>query len=308
MTGPLPMRRCSPAARRRTRRTSRGSGADVMGKVLLIWRLTVKDLRHRSAEAVLLLPALATAATTLTLGLALRGATDNPYAATRAAANGPDVVAQEYLGQPNAPGHADIAYLSPLEHASGVVAHSGPFPVTWAFLHAPGLTAAAEIQGRSPEPSAVDQPKLTQGSWVRPGGAVVEGGFAQAVGLHVGSRISLGGVSFRVVGIAVTAALPEYPRLCYLGCPMPGELGSYNPGLVWLTTADAVHVATVSAGPVAYLLDLRLKDPAQADAFANSRDASTSATAPFLLSWQSIMNEDAKTVANEQLVLLTGSS
>jgi putative ABC transport system permease protein len=278
-----------------------------MGKVLLVWRLTVKDMRHRPAEAVLLLLAIATAATTLTLGLALHGATDNPYAATRAATNAPDLVAQDSPSQPNAPGRADLAYLSPLEHASGVLAYGGPFPVTWAFLHAPGLTAAAEIQGRSPAPSPVDQPKLTQGSWVRPGGAVVEGGFAQAVGLHVGSRISLGGVSFPVVGIAVTAALPGYPRLCYLGCDMPGELGSYNPGLVWLTTADAMHVAAVSASPVAYLLDLRLKDPAQADAFANSQDASTSATAPFVLSWQSILNEDAKTVANEQLVLLTGS-
>jgi ABC-type lipoprotein release transport system permease subunit len=278
-----------------------------MGKVLLLWRLTVKDLRHRPAEAVLLLLAIATAATTLTLGLALHGAADNPYAATRAATNGPDVVAQEYPGPPNAPGHADVAYLTPLEHASRVVAHGGPFPVTWAFLRGPGLTAAAEIQGRGTVPSPVDQPKLTQGSWVRPGGAVVEGGFAQALGLHVGSRISLGGASFHVVGIAVTAAIPNYPGLCNLGCDTPGKLGTYNPGLVWLTTADAEHVATMSADPVAYMLDLKLKDPAQAEAFANSRDASTATTAPYLLSWQSIRNQDAKTTANEQLVLLTGS-
>jgi putative ABC transport system permease protein len=278
-----------------------------MGKALLAWRLTVKDLRHRPAEAVLLMLAIATAATTLTLGLALHGATDSPYAATRAATNGPDVVAREYPSPPNASGHADVSYLTSLEHAPGVVAHGGPFPVTWAFLRAPGLTAAAEIQGRSPAPSPVDQPKLTQGSWVRPGGAVIEGGFAQALGLHVGSRISLGGASFHVVGIAATAAIPNYPRLCYLGCDTPGKLGTYNPGLVWLTTADAEHVATVSADPVAYLLDLKLKDPAQADAFANSHDANTATVAPYLLSWQSIRNEDAKTVANEQLVLLTGS-
>jgi putative ABC transport system permease protein len=278
-----------------------------MGKAFLVWRLTVKDLRHRPAEAILLLLAIATAATTLTLGLALHGATDNPYAVTRAATNGPDVVAQQFPSPPNALEPADVAYLTPLEHASGVIAYAGPFPVTWAFLRAAGLTAAAEIQGRSPAPSPVDQPKLTQGSWVRPGGAVVEGGFAQALGLHVGSRISLGGASFHVVGIAVTAAIPNYPTLCYLGCDMPAKLGTYNPGLVWLTTADAEHVATASAGPVAYLLDLRLKDPAQAEAFANSHDASTAYPAPFLVSWQSIMNEDTKTVTIEQLVLLTGS-
>jgi putative ABC transport system permease protein len=278
-----------------------------MGKALILWRLAVKDLRHRPAEAVLLLLAITTAATTLTLGLALHGATDNPYAATRTATNGPDVVAQQFPSPPNALEPADVAYLTPLEHAPGVIAHAGPFPVTWAALRAPGLTAVAEIQGRSPAPSPVDQPKLTSGSWVRPGGAVVEGGFAQALGLHVGSWISLGGASFHVVGIAVTAAIPNYPNVCYLGCDEGAKLHGNSAGLVWLTETDAEQVAKASAEPVAYLLDLKLKDPAQAEAFANSHDASTAYPAPYLLSWQSIMNEDAKTVTIEQLVLLTGS-
>ena len=77
-----------------------------MGKVLLICRLAVKDIRHRPAQAVLLLLAIATGAATLTLGLALRGTTDNPYARTRAAANGPDVVATVFPGGSNAPGSA----------------------------------------------------------------------------------------------------------------------------------------------------------------------------------------------------------
>jgi putative ABC transport system permease protein len=278
-----------------------------MGKVLLICRLTVKDLRHRPAEALLLLLAIATATTALTLGLALHGAADNPYGATRAATNGPDVIALESPGTPNGEGRANLADLAPLEHAPGVVAHGGPYPVTWALLKTPGLTAAAEIQGRSPAPSLVDRPKLTAGSWVRPGGAVVEAGFAQALGLHPGDRISLGGVSFRVAGIAVTAAVPTYPQLCFLGCDMPGNTGNYNPGLVWLTEADAERVATSSSGPVAYFLDLRLKHPAQATAFADTHDANWGRGAPFLLSWQGIRNQDGQTVANEQLVLLTGS-
>jgi len=278
-----------------------------MAKAFLVWRLTVKDLRHRPVEAVLLLLAIATGATTLTLGLALHGATDNPYAATRAATVGPDVVAQQSPGPPNALEPADIAYLTPLEHASGVVAHVGPFPVTWAPLRSHGLTAVAEVQGRSAAPSPVDQPKLTQGSWVRPGGAVIEGGFAQALGLHVGDRISLGGVPFPVTGIAVTAAIPNYPNVCYLGCDEGPKLHGNSAGLVWLTETDAEQVARVSAEPVAYLLDLKLKNPAEAAAFANSHDAGNAYPAPYLMSWQSIMNEDAKTVAIEQLVLLTGS-
>jgi putative ABC transport system permease protein len=43
-----------------------------------------------------------------------------------------------------------------------------------------GLTAGAEAEGRSQAPTAVDQPKLLSGSWVRPGGVVIERAFAQA--------------------------------------------------------------------------------------------------------------------------------
>jgi putative ABC transport system permease protein len=64
-----------------------------MGLLLLVWRLAVKDLRHRPAQALLLLLAIAAGAATLTLGLSLQGATNNPYARTRAATKGPDVVA-----------------------------------------------------------------------------------------------------------------------------------------------------------------------------------------------------------------------
>src|SRR5580700_9087098 len=112
-----------------------------MGVPLLVWRLAVKDIRHRPAQALLLLLAITAGAATLTLGLSLQGTTNNPFARTRAATNGPDVVASVFPGasnvpgpsgatkpgSPNAPGlagtsTADAAQLVPLEHASGVVA------------------------------------------------------------------------------------------------------------------------------------------------------------------------------------------
>src|SRR6266851_2646480 len=85
-----------------------------MGKVLLVCRLTVKDIRHRPVQALLLLLAIATAATTLTLGLALRGTTDNPYARTRAAANGPDVVGTEHGALVRRSAEADTGRLGPV--------------------------------------------------------------------------------------------------------------------------------------------------------------------------------------------------
>ena len=51
--------------------------------------------------------------------------------------------------------------------------------------------AAGVWAGRDPAAASVDQPELTQGSWVRDGGAVVEAGFADALGVGVGDQITL---------------------------------------------------------------------------------------------------------------------
>jgi predicted lysophospholipase L1 biosynthesis ABC-type transport system permease subunit len=40
-----------------------------------------------------------------------------------------------------------------------------------------------------PAPALVDQPEVTQGTWVRPGGVVVERAFAEALGVRVGDRL-----------------------------------------------------------------------------------------------------------------------
>ena len=64
-----------------------------MGRVLLVGRLAARNLRRRPAEAALLLLAITAATTVLTLGLVLRGVTDDPYQNTRAVTAGPDVVA-----------------------------------------------------------------------------------------------------------------------------------------------------------------------------------------------------------------------
>lgn len=274
-----------------------------MGKVFLVSRLALKDIVHRPAQAVLRLLAIAAGAATLTLGLALRGTTNNPYARTRAATSGPDVVATLFPGGPFR-GPANPSELVPLEHASGVAASSGPFPVTWASLQKGHTTAGAQVEGRSAAASSVDRPKLIQGTWVRPGGVVVEAAFANALGLHVGDRLSLGGSSFELVGIAVTAAIPTYPDVCALGCFLSGSISSYNPGLVWVSEADVAHLATAGSEPILYFLNLKLHDPAEASAFAY---ANTSPSGPHLSSWQSIRDGDAQAIANVQLVLYTGS-
>lgn len=297
-----------------------------MGELLAIYRLAVRDIRHRSAQAILLLLAIAAGAATLTLGLSLQGTASNPYARTRAVTNGPDVVATLFSDGSNAPGpnagstpgagsgsagggQPDTAALSPLEHASGVVAYSGPFPVTWTVFQTGHTTGSVEVEGRSTAASSVDQPKLLQGSWVRPGGVVVEAGFANAFNLHVGDRLDLGGVTFPIVGTAVTAAIPTYPDTCSKGegCILVNAASSYNPGLVWATEANAQQVVQATSGPLAYYLNLKLSAPADAAAFAGRYNANASSTDPSLVSWQRIRDGDAQVVLKVQLILFTGS-
>ena len=180
-------------------------------------------------------------------------------------------------------------------------------------------------QGRDPAAAAVDQPELTQGGWVRDGGVVIEAGFADALDLGVGDEIPLwtrsvgfGSASSRTV-VWCTAApsrlwawrsppprrpypdvnfglsFPEAMDPWWLNSGPPGEepaadaeapVDPVEPGLVWLTEADARGLAPTEAG-LSYVMNLKLADPTDAPAFANDRFP-TSWTAPALHSWQDI--------------------
>jgi hypothetical protein len=100
-------------------RPSRRAGG-VKGRALLLFRLARQDIRHHFAQAILLVVAIAVATATLTMAFALNGVNANPFQQTKAATNGPDVVAQSNVTSP-----ADIAALVALNHAKGVEAHGG---------------------------------------------------------------------------------------------------------------------------------------------------------------------------------------
>jgi putative ABC transport system permease protein len=313
-----------------------------MGRFLLVGRLAARDLRRRPAEAALLLLAITAATTTLTLGLVLHDVASDPYQRTREATAGPDVVASvssdAVQNQP-----ADRASLEALTDAPGVVDHSGPYPVTGAVLETQGQLATAQVEGRDPEEASVDQPELTQGSWVEDDGVVIEAAFADALGLSAGDQITLNGRSFQVVGVAVTAAAPPYPTMSPTGTadnplqycvPYPDPCAQQSeargdpspevreawrrsdfehPGLVWLTQSDARSVVPEGESP-SYVLNLKLDDPAEASAFVDtylppgrSPDV-VSADGPSFQSWQQIRDQIAADLERtQQEVLLIGS-
>jgi ABC-type lipoprotein release transport system permease subunit len=274
------------------------------GQVVLISRLAARDLRRRPAEALMVFLVIAAAATILTVAFALSGVTNKPYQQTRLATVGPDVIAIEGGGPPSAQPVSSAqraAAVASLTKAPGVTAHSGPYPTAYSAVRFRGHTVDVVAEGRDQAPAPVDQPKAAQGGWIRPGAVVIERGFADALGVHVGDNVRIGGRSFRVAGIAVTAAIPPYPSsLCHIACPFPTAVGSFgvpNMGLVWLARSAVAGLAR-SGAPLAYLLNLKLADPAQAPAFM--------AQHPGTFTWQSIQSAINALIGIEQVALGVG--
>lgn len=279
-----------------------------MGRILLVIRLALRDLRRRRTEAVLLLIAILAATTTLTLGLVLRDAAGDPYQSTRAATKGPDVVANA--------GQAGLAELGKLATASGVTAHGGPYPVIAGKLQASGRTSDAQVEGRDATVAAVDQPEVTQGSWVSDGGVVLEAAFANSLHTGVGDSLTLGGRSFKVVGVAVTAAMPPYPGASCIvsaGCvngaiPDDRDLPAgmlHNPGLVWLTQADVRSLAS-DRTPLSYVMNLKLADPHEAQAFVDRTGGDHGGAMP-MQTWESILADATALALDSQILLLIGA-
>ena len=292
-----------------------------MGRMRIIARLVVRDIRYRPAQAILLLLVITAATAVLSLGLVLRGVTNQPYQQTKAATRGPDVVADLFSG-PDAITQAQLASkVSALTHTAGVTGSTGPYLVAPAVLLANGHRAAVEAEGRDQAPAAIDQPVITAGTWVRPGGVVLERTFAEGLGVSVGSKVTLVGQTYTVVGIAVTAAAPPYPNLCHAAMLCGGlriPVTSRDFGMAWVTKPDARALATAGGGPAWYLLNLRLSDPGHAETLATSYDNANQGSpggipgqGPSLqvqlTGWPDIAAADDLLIADQQSVLSVGA-
>ena len=259
--------------------------ADPAGRVTLVLRLVRRNLRRRAVESLLLLVALTVATSTLTIGLVLHGESAAPYARTRAATSGPDVVASVFPPSNTGVSRSALGTLAALRTAPGVTSSSGPFPVTWAGLRFGAVRTGAEIEGRAVGRPQSTSRRLLAGTWVRRGQAVVEAAFAKALGVHVGDTVRVGARAFVVGGVAVTAAFPPYPQMCTAGCILDTPtLAAGEPGLVWLTREDARRLAA-PLERLTYFMDLKLRDPAAAPAFA-AIHGGTSLQRPALITWK----------------------
>ena len=296
-----------------------------MGRILLVARLAVRDLRRRPIEAALLLLAMMAATTTLTLGLVLHDAASDPYLRTREATNGPDVVASVAptpVSGPTipptwcstSPPTCPASRTWPTLPASSSTA--GRTRSHRQSLQASGRTSDVQAMGRDAAPVSVDQPELTQGSWVSDGGVVVEAAFAHALDVRVGDQVTLDGRSFDVVGVAVTAAMPPYPESSAVSRRMRERCDARravrtSSGTVAGTRSGLAHrggCAEPHADPesLSYVMNLKLADPDSAQAFVDAHLAESLA-APRLESWEDILEEATERARDAQILLMIGA-
>ncbi|MEU5994009.1 FtsX-like permease family protein [Spirillospora sp. NPDC047418] len=272
-----------------------------MGLLLLVLRLVVADVRQHPAQAAILLVSITAATAMLSLGGSLHGATGKLYQQTRAATAGPDVAAYSPGTDPTT-----ITALKSLERAPGVVAHSGPHRQYYTSLTAHGSTGAAVVQVADRPPGPVDRPLVTSGGWVRPGGAVVERGFATALDVQVGDHVTIAGRSFPVTGIAVTAARSIYPWALGIG---PNGGPSDGGGVVWLAEPDTRALESPDAQVTSFIY-LKLRDPGAAEAFARHVAAVAPAfedTWVNVSAWQFVADQNSVMLRDSQPILVIGS-
>lgn len=275
-----------------------------MGRLLLVVRLVARDVRRRPAETLTFLVAVTVAAAALTLGMSTRDAVENGYARTRAVTAGPDVTVITTAADP-----APVARA--VASTPGVAAQAAPVFAFDATIEARGQHAHSSVEGRGTEPDVVDRPFVTSGAWVRPGGAVVERGFAKALGIGVGDSITVGPVApgsakqqrtYGVVGLAVSAATSVYPWSDWAQGPGPSDFG----GRVWLTAADA---RTAAGGtPGVSVINVRLDDPGATKRWQDTAFPRDERGAAWVNThrWQGVLTTDTAMIEYTQPTLVVG--
>lgn len=211
-----------------------------MGRVFLT--LVTAGLRRRRLEAGLTVVVVAVTASALTVALGVGRVADRPWERTFEATRGAHVTAVSI--------DAGVD-LASLERRPGVVGSTGVRPVAISSFRHDGATYGLRLIGADGD-STVARPVVQAGSWVEPGGVVLERSFAQFLGLKVGDRLETPGGALRVAGIAVVSQGEGYP--------------ASQPGIAF-ALEETIAVAAPDRARWGSVLGLRLADPAASPAF-----------------------------------------
>ena len=174
---------------------------------------------------------------------------------------------------------------------------------------ADGIPGVAEVQGRDAAPRPSTGREVVSGRWVGPAAWWWSAPSPRRSASGWETASSSVARRVRVVGIAVSAALPPYPQLCTIGCILDRpDWFSAQPGLVWTTRAEAAALATARE-PLVWFQYLKLHDPARRRRSPRRYGADGPPTGrPQLDPWQDIAGRQAEQLANERTAVVFGST
>ncbi|MEV0283045.1 ABC transporter permease [Kribbella sp. NPDC050820] len=244
-------------------------------------RLAFAGIRSRLLASALTVLLCSAAAATIVLALEVGATARDPWQRTFDAANGAHIFANVASGE-------DARRIANLP---GVAERDDPVPNTNTALI--GREDRLQLAALA-SPPQVGKPVPIDGSTQPGNGIVLERSFADALGLGVGTTISLatpdGSIDLRVVGTAVSPAQPRYPRR--------------NPGLAWITPAT-LELIQPDSSRWRWTEAVRLTDPAAAAAFAERAAATAPPGTTSFETWQDQRDSALQDAAPTRLVLTT---
>jgi putative ABC transport system permease protein len=260
------------------------------GAARLLSRLGVRDILAHPLGPVLLAVTVIVSTASLTLVFEVGPAATAPWDATWRAAGSPHVVVVAGSGT-----NVDEVLAAP-----EVAGSTGPFPLVLDELHTGPHALDVQVIGRDAQATDLDQPVVIDGSWVRPGGVVVEGSLAEALEIDVGDTVPVADRRLTVVGIAASGA--QKP------------IAFAQPGLMWATRQDVSAMIADGADGLR-AASLQLSDPALAAEFAAAWDSPVyeewppTGSDPFLsvTGWEEIRYDSLTDVNFARAGLVTGA-
>ncbi|WP_328519222.1 ABC transporter permease [Kribbella sp. NBC_00359] len=242
-------------------------------------RLAFAGIRSRILASALTILLCTASAATIVLALEVGATGRDPWERTFAAANGAHVLA-------NVASAADARKIASL---AGVASHDEPVPSTNV-----GLASSTDrlLLAGLTSPARINKPLPIDGSIQPSDGIVLERSFADALGLRVGTTLSLaavtGPIELPIVGIAVSPSQARYPRS--------------NPGLAWVSRSTLERIQPDSSR-VRWTEAIRLSDPAAAPDFAVRAVGTLPPTTASAQTWQEQRASALEEAAPARLVL-----
>jgi putative ABC transport system permease protein len=251
-----------------------------MRSLRLTARLASRNLRHRPAQAALLLLTLTIATGALGVGMWLYGSADGPWDKVWTRTQGFHVQV-DYYTDARAP-HKSVnlsrsrSQAMSLARDPRVLAVGGPWIMLDGKLDVRRQTEGLTVQVRGPRVARVDQPLITAGRWLgRGGGIVLEDGLAHTLHARPGDTVLIDGHRFHVRGVAMTVSQGRFPLT--------------RPALAWVTPQTAGVMRGIGMSQEGFQLEVRLANPADAPAVAAAYRAlnkSTPTSTMFTQTWE----------------------